>query len=129
MARILIIEDERAILNLLQRIAGHMGHEAVAARNGPEALAVADTVVPDLVISDLRMPGTPSGIDLLRALRGRWPRVPLLVISGYASRDLVAKWPELGIDEFLPKPFDMDSIRENIARLLQRAEVPDADLV
>ena len=106
-----------------------MHHEAVIARNGPEALAIADTVKPDLIISDLRMPGVPSGIDLLRALRMRWPRVPLLVISGYASRDLMAKWPEIGIDEFLPKPFDMDAIREIITRLLVPREVPEPDKV
>lgn len=127
MAKVLVIEDERAISSLLQRIVGHMRHEAIVARNGPEALAIADTVHPDLIISDLRMPGVPSGIDLLRALRVRWPRVPLLVISGYASRDLVSKWPEIGIDEFLPKPFDMDAIREIIARLLVRQEATETN--
>jgi DNA-binding NtrC family response regulator len=120
MARILIIEDEQAILSLLRRIVMHMGHVAITASNGPEALALLGTADPNLIISDLRMPGQPSGIDLIRNLRQRCPRLPIIVISGYVSRDSMAKWPELGIDDFLAKPFDMDAIRDVVERALLR---------
>lgn len=126
MARILIIEDERAILTLLHRIATHMGHSTATASNGAEALEQFDTFDPQLIISDLKMPGTPSGVDLIRALHKRNPQVPILVISGYASREFMTRWPDLGIDEFVPKPFRMDTIRDAICRLLDKAETPDA---
>ena len=121
MARVLIIEDEKAILNLLKRIVSHMGHTAHIAPSGPDALALLAKTEVDLIVSDLRMPGTPSGVDLIRELRTRFPRLPIIVVSGYVSRDFMAKWPELGVDDFLPKPFDMDTIRTTIEKVLQRA--------
>ena len=124
MARVLIIEDEQAILNLLRRIITHIGHEALTSSNGSEALAMLASFDPHLIISDLRMPGKPSGIDLIRELRNRLPRLPIIVISGYASNNMLAAWPELGIDEFLPKPFDMDAIRDAVGRALQRVSQP-----
>ena len=123
MAKILIIEDEHAILNLLERIVLHMGHSPVVASDGFVALKLLEKMTPDMIVSDLKMPGTPSGIDLIRTLRSRCPRIPIVVISGYASRDFMAKWPELGIDEFLPKPFDMTSIRNVIERALRGANL------
>ncbi len=123
MSQILIIEDERAILSLLQRIVTHMGHTALAASNGTAAVALLEEIEPDLVVSDLKMPGTPSGIDLIRAIREKFAKLPIIVISGYASRDFMSKWPELGIDEFLPKPFDMYAIRNVIERVLHRTPV------
>lgn len=121
MARVLIIEDEAAILNLLKRIVSYMDHEAHIAPSGPDALTFLAGHEVDLIISDLRMPGAPSGVELIRELRNRFPRLPIIVISGYVSRDFMAKWPELGVDEFLPKPFNMDAIRTTIDRALARA--------
>lgn len=126
MARVLIIEDEKAILNLLKRIVSHMDHTAHVAPSGPDALALLARTEVDLIISDLRMPGTPSGVDLIRELRTRFPALPIIVVSGYVSRDFMAKWPELGVDEFLPKPFDMETIRATIERVLQRATTTPA---
>lgn len=124
MARILIIEDEQAVLSLLRRIVGHMGHVPVVSSNGPEALSKLEQADPDLILSDLRMPGAPSGVELIRSLRARCPKLPIIVISGYTSRDFLSRWPELGVDDFLPKPFDMAKIRDVITRALVRASVP-----
>lgn len=121
MARILIIEDEQAILNLLGRIVSYMGHEALIAPNGERALELLTTQEVDLIVSDLRMPGTPSGVELIRELRTRHPATPVIVISGYVSRDFMSNWPDLGVEEFLPKPFNMEAIRTTIERVLNRA--------
>lgn len=125
MARILIIEDEAAILKLLGRIVRFMGHEPVTAANGPIVLALPDPT-PDVIITDLFMPGKPSGMELVHALRLRWPNVPLCVISGYVSNELVGNWSDHGVDAFLAKPFDMHEIQGIITRMLnhpRRAEV------
>ncbi len=124
MSKILIIEDERAILVLLNRIVTHMGHSAVTTTNGTEALEELEASDPQLVVSDLKMPGTPSGLDLIRELHKRKPAVPILVISGYASSELMSRWPDLGINQFVPKPFRMDTIRDAIIRALNGTESP-----
>lgn len=125
MARILIIEDEAAILKLLGRIVRHLGHEPIAAGNGPTALALAE-VEPDMIITDLFMPGKPSGMELVHALRQRWPTVPMGVISGYVSNELVGNWDDHGVDAFLAKPFDMHEIQGIIDRMLNHPRRPKA---
>ena len=119
MARVLIIEDEPAILKLLGRIVCHMGHEPIPAANGPAALKLSDAN-PDLMISDLFMPGKPSGMEFIQALRRQWPETPLVVISGYVSTEIVGNWADHGVDDFLAKPIDMRQIQGIIEGMLNQ---------
>jgi len=79
----------------------------------------------DAIVTDMHMPGKPSGIQLVKILRQRWPTAGLIVMSGYSSSEFMAKWPDLGIDEFIAKPFDMVAIRHLIKRVLSKKSGPD----
>lgn len=120
MARILIIDDEPAILMLLKRILSSTGHEVLAATDGGSGLRCASTEKLDLILSDLSMPGDPSGMKLLAAIRRVQPACPLAVVSGYSGQDCVDECAALGIRDFLPKPFEIAFVRAFVAEILAR---------
>jgi DNA-binding NtrC family response regulator len=124
MARILIIEDELPILLLLKRILAGSGHEVMTASEGGIACSVATDNKLDLVLSDLSMPGDPSGMDLLREIRKLRPECPLVVVSGYSSEDTIAECKSIGVADFLPKPFELTFVRSFVDSILRSAAQP-----
>ncbi len=113
-ARVLVVDDEPIVRELVCRILACSGLDAVAAADGAEALRHFRTGGPaiDLVISDVQMPGI-SGIELAHRLRAERPGVSILLISG--------KVPEEQADfrfPFLPKPFTPNVLLEQVRRLL-----------
>jgi CheY-like chemotaxis protein len=79
--RILVVDDEPYLRELLSRVLNQAGYEVCLARNGLEALLELRKGLPDLIISDLRMPRM-SGFELLSIVRRRFPDIPVLVLSG-----------------------------------------------
>lgn len=120
MARILIIDDEPAIAMLLKRILAGAGHEVLTASDGGAGLALAREQMLDLVLSDLSMPGQPSGMQLIAAVRAAQPNCPVAVVSGYSSQDWIDDCRALGITDFLPKPFEITFVRSFVAGILAR---------
>ncbi len=92
-----------------------MGHHATVVHDGRVALDMlgGPEAGYDLVLSDIVMPGM-SGLDLARAIRGRWPRLPVLLATGYAEAALNGAAREFPI---LTKPFDADALAGALARL------------
>ena len=117
MSKILVIEDEASIIALFRRMLTSAGHELITASDGENALCAAKSGTFDLVLSDLNLPGTPSGMDLLRAIRDLHPTTPIVVVSGYTASDVVDACKDMGITEFLPKPFEMTFVRNMVTRL------------
>jgi len=107
--RILIAEDDDAVLNLYARYAQKRGHSVMLARDGAEALVVAASELPDIVLLDVAMPKL-DGRDVLRQLKSnaRTRRIPVLVITASGGeqnmRTLLA---ELGAADVLEKPVDL----------------------
>ena len=121
--RILVADDEPALLRSLERMLTLRGFTVVAARNGAEALARWDEAggAFDLVITDVRMPEM-SGLDLLRKLRDRSRHQPVLVISGYPEDS--SGLPERAARgvAFLEKPFSMSVLLDRVHDLIASDE-------
>ncbi len=115
MATILVADDESPILALLRDLLEDEGHTVLAAHNGREALALARTAHPDLVLSDVMMPLI-DGMQLARMLRADAVTRELVVILMSAAHppDLEA----VGAAAFLAKPFDLDAVNRLVARHL-----------
>lgn len=115
----LLVEDEFLVRSALADGLRDDGFEVVEAATGDEAIQLmAARADFDLLCTDVRMPGKADGIDVAMSARGRQPRLPVLVISGYASelgRRLGALEPPTA---FVPKPFTMDQISTTMRRLL-----------
>lgn len=118
MAKVLVIDDEAEICKYFQRLLTEIGYDVQTAGDSPSALACADDPSVDLIVSDLNMPGAPSEMALIRALREKRPDCPIVVVSGYPTGDRLKACGEMGVVEFLTKPFEMPFIVSVLTRLL-----------
>ena len=121
---ILIVDDEPMNLDILQtRLAVH-GYEILTATNGEEALAMASTQQPDLILLDIMMPKV-DGIDVCRHLKAdaSLPFMPIIMVTAKAdSKDVVAGL-EAGADEYLTKPFRADALVDSVRELIALSAV------
>jgi DNA-binding NtrC family response regulator len=106
--RILLVEDELLIRLLVSDELRNAGFEVIEAVNADEALTVLGSLVRvDLIISDVRMPGSLDGLGLLAAVRVKYPTLPVIITSGHLeSKAAVAG----GATRFLAKPFGMNVV-------------------
>jgi two-component system KDP operon response regulator KdpE len=119
MSRVLVVEDEPQMQRALTTNLRARGYEVDEAASGEEALALAASRHPDVVILDLGLPGI-DGIDVVHGLRG-WTTVPILVLS--AREDEASKVEALdgGADDYVTKPFGMDELLARLRAALRRA--------
>jgi DNA-binding response OmpR family regulator len=121
MARIVVVEDEESIRQLVQILLQGAGHEADQAASGPEALKCLADQAYDLVVLDLML-GRISGWQVLRQME-RWnlrARTKVLILTARASeRDILHGW-RMGVDAYVTKPFQPDVFLEAVRDTLQR---------
>lgn len=126
--RILVVDDNRDILDLVQRVLQTYGHEVVIARDGLEALQQELTSQPDLLVLDVNLP-TLDGWEVCRRVKAR-RSVPIMLLTVRAENADIQRSIDAGADDHLPKPFDIAEFLERIRRLtagaasLQRAADP-----
>ncbi len=104
MGRVLVVEDDEAIADVLRRTLRQEGHEVRSAADGVEALDVAEEFVPDLVILDLGLPKL-DGVEVLERLRAE-SDVPILILTARAELDDRVSGLDSGADDYLVKPFE-----------------------
>ncbi|MDZ7374173.1 MAG: response regulator transcription factor [candidate division KSB1 bacterium] len=112
MARILIVEDEPEMASGLKDNFEFDGHEVHIARNGEEALQMAEDLRPDLIILDVMLPRK-SGFDVCRELRQKGTQTPIIMLTARGQEIDKVLGLELGADDYITKPF---SVRELLAR-------------
>ena len=117
-ARILVVDDEESIRDLLRLVLTGQGYSVVTANSGEEAIEYLDARRFDLVITDLVMPGV-NGVEVLRAAKRIDPNYPVMVITGYPSVETVTKLVRLGAEDYVTKPFNIDVVRVTVAKLLE----------
>jgi CheY-like chemotaxis protein len=119
-ARILLIEDETAVRELLRQVLLRRGYHVETGCTGDEGLALCESVEPpDLLITDLILPGA-SGPDIAERLRQRAPGVKVLLMSGYAEHPLLDAAHAAG-DPCLVKPFELSTFSDTVQQLLDKA--------
>jgi len=121
--RLLVVDDEPNLLRAVAAILRAEGYEVTTARSGAEALVRVAESLPDLVVSDVRMPGV-DGYQLARQLRSssRTELVPVVFLTAKdETADRVAGFRS-GVDAYLTKPFEPDELTAVIAGILRRVE-------
>lgn len=117
MARILVAEDDDAMRQFLAVALARSGHDVVAVGDGDSAARNIESDNYDLLLADIRMPGV-DGLQLARAARDRMPKLPILLITGYAAEALGARdLIERDVRVF-SKPFHLHEIVRQVAHLL-----------
>jgi DNA-binding NtrC family response regulator len=122
-ARLLIVEDERAIRLALSGLLRREGYEVEQADDGAEALRRLAAEPFDLVLTDLALGEGPSGMDVLRAAQRDQPETPVVMITAHGNEKIAVEAMKLGAADYVPKPFDNDEIRLVVRRALERTEL------
>ena len=125
--RILVVDDEPSVRELLRELLEAEGHRVELASNAFEALAVFRVKKFDLIFTDIGMPGM-SGWELARAIREIDAEVPLAVITGWGDAVGSEKQKSAGVDRVVTKPFSAERIVELTEELAGRAQLPHANL-
>ena len=118
--RILLVDDDREIVESMKVALETSGYDILVARDGNQGLAMAEREDPDLVILDMMMPKR-SGFLVLEKLRRTRP-VPLRVImitANEGNRHMRYAQESLGVDDYIRKPFAMDRLLDSVTRLLK----------
>lgn len=106
-ATILVVDDDDPVRVMLARLLRTQGYTVLQAAHANEARALLDSRKPDLVISDIVMPGE-SGIELRRSILERWPEIPVILISGYSAEGPAEFAARTTNTLFVQKPFAAD---------------------
>lgn len=117
--RVLVVDDEKVIRNLLQLSLQRMGYQVVIASDGPEALAVFEAQRFDLVLLDILMPGM-DGFHVCKAIRKK-SDVPIVMLTALNRPDDIVLGLELGADTYITKPFTFREVEARIRAILRRA--------
>jgi two-component system, OmpR family, response regulator MprA len=116
--RILVVEDDVAIADVLRRTLRQEGHEVRSAEDGVEALELAESFVPDLVILDLGLPKL-DGVEVCRRLRAE-SDAPILILTARTDTDDRVEGLDSGADDYLVKPFERKELLARMRALLRR---------
>lgn len=127
--RLLVVDDDPGLLLAVSETMRAEGYEVITARRGGDALTQIARTLPDLIISDIRMPGM-DGYQLVKNLRAA-PRSRLVPIIFLTAKDEVSDRItgfRTGVDAYLTKPFEPDELVAIVASILQRVERTHSDL-
>jgi len=118
--RILIVDDELAIIKFLRANLEAKGFETLAAMDGAEALETIERELPDLVILDIMMPKM-DGFEVCRRLR-EWSQIPIIMLSARGDEGDKVKCLDLGSDDYITKPFGAHELIARVRAVLRRTE-------
>jgi two-component system phosphate regulon response regulator PhoB len=122
--RILIIEDEKGLVQSLTWYLNREGYETVAVGDGAEGLRKAQSLLPDLILLDLMLPGM-GGLDVCRELRSgeKTRQIPIIMITARAEETDQVEGFAKGADDYVTKPFSNKVLLQRVKAILRRSEV------
>ena len=111
--RVLVVDDEPIVLKSCRLVLEAEGWEMIPASSVAEALSILESITPDLLLVDVKMP-VHDGMYLMRKVREKRPGIPIIVMSGYATSETIKEAEGLGAAIFLPKPFTPDELADTL---------------
>lgn len=119
--RILIVDDEQAVSEMLGRTVSSMGMIPVIANNGEESLEILDKEDFDLCLMDINMPGI-DGFEVIRKIREDGKRIPIIIVSDRRDEKDELYGLEIGADEYVVKPFNPITLSARIKAVIRRSK-------
>jgi CheY-like chemotaxis protein len=124
LGRVLVVDDEPEVREVLQEFLLSRGYDVVLAGSGGEALAALDAPEPDrpdLALLDVSMPGM-DGVETLRRMAKVDPLIPVIIVTANTDVDVTSKLLGLGAVDYIPKPFDLEYLDQAISTQLAAAQ-------
>lgn len=122
--RILVVDDEEPIRDLIATALGYSGFDVATAVDGVDALSQVSLLGPDLIVLDITMPGF-DGWEVCRRLRRDGDTTPVIFLTARDQQDEKLRGFTLGADDYLTKPFSLDELIARINAVLRRGALPD----
>ena len=116
-----IVDDDQSIRWVLERALSREGFDVRAFGSARDCLSALDLDSPQVLVSDIRMPGE-SGIELLQQVKQRRPGMPVIIMTAFSDLDSAVSAFQGGAFEYLPKPFDLPKAIELIRRAVEESE-------
>lgn len=116
---LLFIDDEPQLLEVFRKYYSQKNYRVLTARSGQEGLKVASREKPDLIVMDIRMPKM-DGIQTLEKLRKKDKKTKVIMLTGYGTAGTVRTTADLGVSDFMSKPFDLEDLLGVIQQALGR---------
>lgn len=121
--RVLLVEDDDDNRELMAEVLASAGFEVLSAASGQDGLRTLSAHPVDVVVTDVGMPGM-GGLEMARAVKAVAPTVPVVIVTGWAERDDIAKARGREVDAVLIKPVDPDALTQAITDVAQRRDRP-----
>ncbi|MGH7204627.1 MAG: sigma-54-dependent transcriptional regulator, partial [Nitrospiraceae bacterium] len=128
MEKILIVDDERSMRDVLSIMLKRAGYAVMVAEDGEEAIAQIGKEIFDLVITDLKMPKG-SGLEVLKAVKAAAPETVVLMITAFASAESAVEAMKQGAYDYLTKPFQIDEVQLIIRNALERRRLSTENML
>ncbi|MBN1794504.1 MAG: response regulator [Candidatus Omnitrophica bacterium] len=111
MVKLLVVDDEPAVVSLLERFLTDKGYRVLTATSGTGALGIFDKERPRIVFLDIRMPGM-DGLEVLRTMKQQDRRIKVIMITVVEDQETIDLARGLGADEYIVKPFDLEYLEK-----------------
>lgn len=123
MAKVVIIDDEASILELMSKVCKSLGHEVIGSQSGAEGLAFIRQHRPELLIVDLRI-GDMNGLQIIQHCRTESPSTAIIMVTGHGSVETAVEAMRLGAFDYLTKPFELHDLKRTVEHALGRKDLP-----
>jgi two-component system chemotaxis response regulator CheY len=124
--RVLVVDDEPAVRNIVRMILEKAGYEVLEAENGEAAIEALNTgenrLVLDVVICDIRMPKI-NGVQAIEYFQHQYPHVPIIVLTAYPETQMAVSFMRSGVADYLIKPVDAQKLRDAVGSAMERRQV------
>ena len=121
MAKVLVIDDEQSIRDLLDRLLRRKGYDVIVAESGQKGLECFRRARPDVIVLDLKMPEM-DGLTVLRQIRSLNRSQPVIVLTGSRTAEMEQQVRALGVTEYIAKGFSLHLLGDALKRLLKTPE-------
>lgn len=124
--RVLVTDDEPDVRKLVRMVLTKAGYDVLEAEDGGKAIEVLNTgenrLMLDVIICDIRMPKI-NGMEAIAYFRKEYPRVPVIVLTGFPDTDMATSLLRQGVADYLVKPVEAETLRTAVARAMEMREL------
>lgn len=124
--RVLVVDDEPDIRKVVKMTLQKAGYDVLEAENGEKAIETINRgenrLLLDVMICDIRMPKI-NGVEAISYFQREWPRVPIIVLTGFPDTDMATSFLRSGVVDYLVKPVEGEKLKEAVSRAMEQREL------